>query len=59
MSLYIFPDCRKWLHVQFSGAWIKISAMGDFDFIAGAYVKGTLHMLSKSLSIDDLAVKSV
>ena len=39
--------------------WFKISARVYFDFIAGAYAKGTLHMLSKSLSIDDLAVKSV
>ncbi|KAE8817197.1 GTP-binding nuclear protein Ran-3 [Hordeum vulgare] len=40
---------------QVSGAWIKISAMGDFAFVAGADVTGTLHMVSKSLSIDDLA----
>lgn len=25
--------------MQFSGAWIRVSAMGDFDFIAGAYAK--------------------
>uniref|UniRef100_A0A453TEF9 Uncharacterized protein n=1 Tax=Aegilops tauschii subsp. strangulata TaxID=200361 RepID=A0A453TEF9_AEGTS len=36
MSLYIFPGCRKCLHVQVSGVWIKISARGVFDLIAGA-----------------------